>query len=188
MRKKLLLLAGALLAVLQTAKAYDFSAVVSSGQTLYFNIISDSLHTVAVTSPLSSYPYYSIGSTKPSGALVIPDTVMNNGVAYNVISIGNHAFDNCGIGITSVAIPNGVNFIGDYAFYYSLGLNSVNIPYGVTYIGSYAFSYTGLSAVTIPNTVNYIGSHAFETSNLTSVTIPNGIITIERTLFINVLN
>ena len=50
MRKRLLTLAVAVLAVLQTAWAYDFSATSPSGHTLYYEIISGTTN-VGVVSP-----------------------------------------------------------------------------------------------------------------------------------------
>ncbi len=62
------------------------------------------------------------------GSYVIP-----NGVT----SIGNYAFDSCGL--TSVTIPNNVTNIGNYAFSSCFGLTNVTIPNGVISIGNFAF-------------------------------------------------
>ena len=58
-------------------------------------------------------------------------------------------------------IPNGVEKIGNYAFYYSY-INSITMPEGLTHIGDYAFYVCQLTGeVTIPSTVVYIGPRAF---------------------------
>ena len=47
-----------------------------------------------------------------SGDIVIPETVLHNGEAYTVTSIGQNAFD--GIPVSSITIPASVNYIGVY--------------------------------------------------------------------------
>ena len=80
----------------QSVRAYDFSAVAPSGQTLYYYLRANG--TVGVDIPNDSAYYYSEvwdGYTKPTGALTIPQTVTNNGVTYDVTAIGNGAFYGC---------------------------------------------------------------------------------------------
>ena len=133
MKKKLFLLIAACMAMIPTVQAYDFSVVVPSGQTLYFNRLSD--NTVEVTYEYGYDPYY---TTSPTGDLVIPATVTFNGVTYNVIRIGRYAFCDCP-DLTSVIIPSSVTTIGNSAFPYCWRLASVTIPNGVTSIGNEAF-------------------------------------------------
>ena len=136
-----------------SAFAYDFSAVCESGQTLYYDITSNTEpYTVEVVRN---------GNINQSGDLIIPETVEYNGVTYSVTSIGDEAFGDCS-GLTSVTIPNSVTSIGRYAFYGCSNLTSVTIPNSVTSIGNSAFSFCrGLTSVTIPNSVTSIGSSAF---------------------------
>ena len=72
--------------------AYHFSSVCSTGQSLYFDILTDS--TVSVTFPCyNSYlGIYYYGYSKPIGNLVIPDSVFHDSVYYKVVRIGSHAF------------------------------------------------------------------------------------------------
>ena len=72
-------------------------------------------------------------------SVVIPESVIYNGVTYSVTSIGNSAFESHS-GLTSVTIGNSVTSIGKYAFYYCSGLTSVEIGHSVQYIGEGAFS------------------------------------------------
>lgn len=111
---KRILLTIAFAIVSQTCLAYDFSAICSTGQTLYFYILSDS--TVTVTHPyeVPSYggPSYYEGYSEPIGNLVIPDSVFHDSVYYKVVRIGSHAFQYCD-SIQNLTIPNSVRIIGN---------------------------------------------------------------------------
>ena len=186
MKKVLLSLIITISAMLSTVWAYDFSTVVSSGQTLYFNINSN---TVSITFPGLSVDYAYNGYTQPTGNLVIPATVSYNGTTYSVSSIGNYAFYGCA-GLTSVAMPDSVISIGEGAFLNCNGLTSVTISNSVTSIGNSAFSHcSGLTSITIPNSVVSIGDAAFTCCiGLTSVTIPNSVDSIGYDAFYGVNN
>lgn len=160
MKKHILMVLVAIMAMWQSALAYDFSVVVSSGQRLYFNIIGE--NAVEVINP--TYP------TKPTGDLVIPSSVTHGGNTYTVTRIGDYAFRNCD-GLTSVVIPNTVTYIEGGAFWYCRGLTSVTIGNSVTTMENYAFgSCSSLTSVTIPASVSTIQYAVFhECSGLTSV-------------------
>ena len=147
---------------------------------LYYNLNATN-QTAEVTSQNSSYPYWSTTITTAN----IPSSVTYNEVTYSVTSIGERAFDGCGL--TSVTIPNSVTSIGEWAFSWCTSLTSVTIPNSVTSIGDYAFrNCTGLTSVTIPNSVTSIGDLAFFVcTGLTSVTIPNSVTSIGRSAFNN---
>ena len=157
----------------QQARAYDFSAMAPTGQTLYYNIVNGEAQ---VTSQIDSYPFYSY---YPSGVLTIPSSVTYNGSTYTVTSIGDYSFYNCN-SLTSVTIPNGVASIGGWAFSGCNGLTSITIPNGVTIINIEAFEYcSSLTSLSIPNGVTSISYGAFShCSGLTSVTIPNSVTSI----------
>lgn len=180
----------ALFCCLQTALAYDFSAVSPSGHTIYYNIVEGGyqIPRVSVTYPnTSESPWGNI--QKPYGNLVLPETVTYNGTTYNVAYIGEKAFQGCA-GLASVVIPSFVLSINYNSFSgcesltkvtinsdsitsgpYSSGmsLNNIfgsqvtNIVIGpVTTIGSFAFfQCSNLETVTIPSSVQYIGNCAF---------------------------
>lgn len=133
MKRNILILAVMMMAYLSNLWAYDFSSSISSGQTLYFNIVDGNAQ---VTSQNNSNPRY----TSLSRAIVIPEQVTNSetGNTYTVTSISNYAFTGC-TGITSVTLPNTLTSIGDYAFDGCIGISSVAFPISLTTIGGYSF-------------------------------------------------
>ena len=174
--------------IYDSAMSYDFSAVCSTGQTLYYNITSDvEPYTVEVVPENESQPYY---TTEPTGDIEIPESVEYNSITYSVTSIGYSAFNLC-IDLISVTIPNSVTSIGNSAFSSCIGLTgSLTIPDSVTSIGSGAFSdCSGLTSVTIGNGVTSIGDHAFNNcTGLMSLTVPNSVTSIGSFAFYNVKN
>ena len=142
--KKIVLIIALLATSVSAFAYYSFSAVCSTGQTLYYYTTSDS--TVAVTYPGSygSNDYY-YGVSKPTGKLIIPDSVIYMGNIYRVTRISDNAFHGCS-GIRRLVIPNSVTDIGLSAFYGCSGIDSLYIGCGVISIGSEAFSgCTGLN-------------------------------------------
>ncbi len=116
--KKLLLLFAALCCML-SASAYDF---VVDG--IYYNINGNEL---TVTKDKSVYSSY-------RGDVVIPDTVVHDGVTYTVTAIESLAFRHC-YQMPTVTLPNTLKTICDSAFYICSGLESFYVPKSVSYIG-----------------------------------------------------
>lgn len=88
---------------------------------------------------------------------------------------------------TQVTIPNGVEAIGDKAFYYQTTITSITIPEGVSSIGDNAFkSCSNLVSVNLPTTITSFGSNAFAScSSLTEFTIPEGVTDISSFMFMS---
>lgn len=90
-------------------------------------------------------------------------------IESGVTSIGNHAFESC-FYISSIAIPDTVESIGDFAFsdisdYPSY--KEFSLPDSVKSIGDYAFYKNGfIKTMTLPKKLETIGAHAFEGMNL----------------------
>lgn len=105
-------------------QAYDFSAVAPTGQTLYYTISLSENNACSVTSPGSN----GWGNfAKPSGELVVPDTVEYEGTAYFVYRINTNAFKGC-TEITSVTLPAGMKNIGNTAFSGCTQLHDITLP------------------------------------------------------------
>lgn len=87
--------------------------------------------------------------------------------------------------IKQVKIDDGVNYIGNYAFYFCKSLSDVSIPNSVISIGEHAFnSCTSLTHVSIPDSVTSIGASAFSSCTaLTSISILSSIATIQKSTF-----
>ena len=161
----------ALLALLMMASrlfAYDFDAICSTGQTLYYNINDDGV-SVTVTYPCygGQNNYYS-GYEMPQGDLTIPDSVEYQGITYAVTKIGPHAFYGC-YSLGAATLSNTLVEIGSHAFH---GTNTngyghhLVIPDSVITVGSEAFSWVSVHELTIGKSVQNIGYHAFDCSNL----------------------
>ena len=131
-----------------------------------------------------------------TGYVILPESLTSIG-AYSFASVKS---------LKSVAIPNGVKYIGEGAYQYAslisvsipssminIGpaafdetpLISVNIQKGVTKIDFYAFrSCSSLSSITIPSSVESIGRNAFAyCTSLTSIEIPSSVTSIEGYAF-----
>lgn len=104
--------------------------------------------------------------------VAIPSTL--NGL--RVTAIGASAFED-NLLMTSVAIPDSVTRIHNYAFYNCSSLSRVVIPDSVKEIGSSVFyKCVSLSGITLPDSVTKIGPSAFKgCTSLTDVTVPDSV-------------
>ena len=91
-------------------------------------------------------------------------------VPQGVESIGDEAFYDCSA-LTSITLPQGVESIGNSAFSYCEALTSITLPQGVKCIGDWAFSYCqALTSITLPQGIESIGHNPFTNcNNLSSV-------------------
>lgn len=193
-----------LLAASNNSLAYDFSSIASTGQTLYYNITSES--TVEVIAP-GGVEYNNsnwAGYTAPTGSLSIPPVVDYLGKTYSVTSIAGGAFMLCDR-LSSITIPNSIVEIGNWAFSAS-GVSDIFLPSspillgwwvfestpwlesqpeGPVYLGNILYKYKGIApenySLEIPSNVNSIAGRAFSygyqdgQTNLISVQIPNSV-------------
>ena len=169
------------------------SATSASSSTLFGYIFGTSSYTGGVST--KQYYSYSYGATYYIPSSLKSVTVTGGNIHYGafgyctrltsvaigngVESIGNEAFGGC-TSLTSITIPDSVTTIGSSAFAVCTRLTSITIPDSVTSIGNNAFrNCTSLTSVTIGDSVTSIGSYAFEDcTSLTSVTMPDSVKTI----------
>lgn len=87
--------------------------------------------------------------------------------------------------IEEIIIEDGIENIGNYAFFYTFNLETVVIPESVKSIGKSAFmGCENLKNITIPENVTSIGDGAFGLcKSLTDITIPKNITKIGKNLF-----
>ena len=96
--------------------------------------------------------------------VVIPSTITAGEKTYKVKRIADNAFFK--IYMKTLTIQQGVEEIGESAFWNNNGINKVIIPAGVKRIGASAFQYCfGLRSLELPASLTSIGEYAFGTTN-----------------------
>lgn len=111
-------------------------------------------------------------------------------VCDGVTSLGDcvlHGFDGWhdAESLKEVTLPEGLTYLGDYAFDSAAELKSITLPSTLTTIGGAAFyECTRLTDITIPSDIKTIDSMAFfGCTGLTSVTIPDKVETLGQDVF-----
>ena len=96
-------------------------------------------------------------------------------IPEGVQSIGDSAFYGCS-SLTSLTLPTSLQSIGNRAFSYCSSLTSLTLPSSLQSIGDSAFGWcSSLTSLTLPSSLQSIGDWAFEYCNsLTSLYIPAG--------------
>ena len=110
-------------------KAHDFEV-----NGMYYNIVSISELTCEVTYRGTSY--YDARFTY-SGNITVPEFVQYNGRTLKVVGIGDSAF--YGASVTSISLPNSIEYLGDYALAYN-SYSDFKVPSSLKRIGKGAFS------------------------------------------------
>ena len=87
--------------------------------------------------------------------------------------------------LTSITIPDSVEYIGEHAFERNGNLKYVKLSKNLEKIEPYAFSECGINILEIPEGVTEIGDYAFSSNALTSVTLPETLSKIGNCAFEN---
>lgn len=135
---------------------------------LYYRVTSNSTPYTVEVSKLSKKSRVT--------TLDIPEKVDYNGTTYSVTSLGEKAFRKSKY-LTSVSIPNTVEFMGNCCFEASGHLQIVTLPSSLLDISAGAFKgCTSLSTINIPSSVNSIEYAAFSgCTSLSTINIPNNL-------------
>lgn len=153
------------------AQAYDFSATVPTGQTLYFSYVQGGVEVVYPNATAPAAQGWN-GFARPTGMMHIPDSVDNGELRYAVRRIAGHAFFGCN-GIVQVVVEEGIAAIGGSAFYGCTSLAGVTLPSTVDSIGySVFYGCTALTDFTIHRLVPPVtAATAFGASSVGSATL-----------------
>jgi hypothetical protein len=126
-----------------------------------------------------------------TGAVSIPSHIFANNNNFAVTSIDEYAFKDCTL-LTSITLPNTIDYIETGSFRNCSSLTSFDIPYGVNVIESGTFeNCINLTSVSIPNTIIILGEidetlGVFENCiSLTHITIPSSVSVIGKYTFWN---
>ena len=168
--KKVLMLLVAMAAMLPASmSAYDFK----EGD-FYYDVNGNE----------ATVTYQIVGMGSYSGDVVIPETVVHDGVEYAVTAIGYKAFTNC-YNMTSIEIPNSIVSIGAHAFMNCEKLQRVVIPNSVVHMDPCVFhSCASLKSVVIGNSVPVINEYCFQYCyQLTDVVIGSSVTYLEIKAF-----
>lgn len=103
-----------------------------------------------------------------------------------ILSTDRKEFITCNVNAEQIAIPNGVERIGNYAFENCKKLKYIDIPESVTEIGRSAFEgCTALVSVVLPQNLKRIGKYTFsDCSGLIQIVIPESVEEIEEGTFL----
>jgi len=176
LRLVMMLLLAVVTGIVSAVETYDYEAlfdfynVNEDGDTIWYNITSDSTCEVTFR--------YGIRYEDEDGAFVdiddddtlryvgtinIPSTATNsdNGVTYTVAGIGKYAFILC-TQLEKVSLPSTLIYIGDRAFMHCTGLTEIDLPEGLKWLETRAFYDTGISSVTLPSSLDSIEGGIFE--------------------------
>lgn len=164
-----------LLYVVSVAYAHDFE---SDG--IYYNITDSVACEVEVTYSNTAQ------AASYSGDIIIPATVIYDGVTYSVSSIASMAMYGC-YELTSISFTEGLRYIGTSALADCTALTSLSLPNSLETMGESAFaSCVSLESVVIGTGLSAISGSAFRGCiALKSVVIPDNVTAIERYAFMS---
>ena len=154
---------------------------------VYYNLLSK-IKEAEVT-----YGNYLDGGNDPQyhGEIIIPSSVVYQGLEYVVTSIGGAAFRTWDKSqITSIQLPNTIKKIGATAFSGCDLITNLEIPDNVEEIEDNAFSgCSSLATISLPPKINKIQKYTFSgCTNLQTIFLPESINTIEMYAFENCIS
>ncbi len=113
------------------------------------------------------------------GDITIPETVLSDGKAYMVTSIGAKAF----VGpfhYGKISLPETIAYIGDYAFY-QRKIEKISLPDSVTEMGIGVFEDTEIEGeLVFPASIDTIPYHTFYRTSAKRLVIPDTVTKLDR--------
>lgn len=156
--------------------------------TLSRNSDGDGTYTMTIrgTGPMENYDFLSCRDMPWRDAIPkIKRLIVDDGVT----SLGDcvlHGFDGRheAESLEEVTLPEGLTYLGNYAFFGAAKLKSITLPSTLTTIGLGAFYNTGLTGITIPSNVKTIKEGAFSgCTGLINVTLSDNLETLGQNVF-----
>lgn len=157
---------------LTMTKAHSYDCKIDG---IYYNLHGDGVEVTYGRKYMNSYKMKYVE---------IPSQINYKGKAYTVTSIGNAAFCECSQ-IVSVKLPESIERIGRFAFYYCESLKEITIPNKIIDIGECAFcGCENIKSFIIPDSLKIIKRDAFRYCyNLTVISLPKDLYKIEEHAF-----
>eukprot|EP01083_Nonionella_stella_P157233 510308_1 len=119
-----------------------------------------------------------------TGEGIIPKGVTHVKFAPGVINLHQSLFGYCSKSLREVVLNEGIQTIGDHAFYVCSFLESILFPSTVISIGRHVFNYSSLREVVLNEGIQTIGDHAFYGCwSLKKITFPSTVISIGSQAF-----
>lgn len=139
---------------------------------------SKNMTSVTIPSTITSIGKYAFYDCMGLEKVIVPDLSVWCAISFydrnaNPIFRGGHIYSDENTEVKDLVIPEGVESIGNYAFYNCDGITSITLPRSLTRIGSNAFyACDGITSVSIPATITNIGKNAFDgCDSLKSITV-----------------
>lgn len=158
------------------------STITSIGSSAFSDCSSlTTIPDLSQVSKMGSYAFSGCSSLTTEVDLSALNDIPTNAFAYshvkvsklssNLTAIGNWAFIHCDT--SHVTLPDGLQTIGTYAFYYGKVANPMVIPNSVTSIGTGSFRGTDATEFTIGSGLKKVDASIFPTSGVTKITFNN---------------
>ena len=142
----------------------------------------DGFFTFTIINPNNNWVSVKSANNVCPSTLEIPSKVSYLGQSFEVVAIGDYAFQNHSF--QKVIVPDSILRIGEYAFVRCGYLKTIKLPKNITEIGKCAFAGCGsLSEVSLPNSLACIPESCFQNCALNTIDIPQSVVQINGGAF-----
>lgn len=141
---------------------------------VFYNILSEDSLTCEVTNYNGRN-----GACYDNNNIFIPNKVLHKGKEYRVIAIGDSAFKKSKV--LSVQFSEGLQRIGNKAFYHCDSIVVFHVPESVTQLEPFCFAYcNGLEYIHLPGNIKKIPFRGICDALITDIKIPEGVTVLEQ--------